>query len=161
MVRNKTKKNLRKRSQKRNKKADQEKRDQGLSVQSVPKEAFPTLSLLGILLIIVAILSSVYLFYIKDLESAKRQIQQELDESVRDKIKDYTAKYPKGIKIVTFENNEMIESSIDTLPQDLRINWKKVSLLRVSPELSRDNPSAAKIQLPQVTYDIYGISAYH
>jgi len=162
MVRHKTKKNIRKRASKKKQKSilDQKlDRKKGKNPfkpeQNKTDGVWPVWILF---LTMIAVVSGLYLFYIKKLDSRNSDARQSIEETVKNRIERLTQDYPKGFKIITFENQKIVESKTDTLPKGFRINWNKVVLLRVSPEQKRDNPTSVKIQLPEISYEAYGIS---
>lgn len=161
MVRNKSKKNKRKKTKKNRPGSSKRKKLLPKRKVFVKKEEEPgglALPLITFLIIGLILGSVVYFFVIKKKNNDIEQIKANTMEVLGDKIETFTLKYPLGFNVVTIFNNKSLPSEYDTLPVGLDVPWKKIRLLRASPEELKDNPGLTKIKIPGINYAPKNIS---
>ncbi|MCK4882758.1 MAG: hypothetical protein KAS92_07020, partial [Candidatus Omnitrophica bacterium] len=66
--------------------------------------------------------------------------------------------YPYGYKIIVFTGSEIVHTSFDTLPEDLKINWKNLSVARVQAKQFGSMDEKIKIGMTDISYGPAGVS---
>ena len=90
---------------------------------------------------------------------------QELRESfapfLNKRSLEWDEEFLQGYKIIVFTDKNIIQTSFDTLPDDLKINWKKMSVVRIQANQLSGTTEKIKIAINDITYtpeDVSGMT---
>ncbi len=166
MVRNKSKKNKRKKSRSHVKRksarvASPEKLEKIVQSKELKGREYPGVRkrvMFTFTLIMVALVGSVYFIGYRLKNEDREQLKGNTEHLIKSKGENWDFQYPDGYKVITLANNKVIESSVDTLPKDIFVDWKNISLARVTPEKLKDNPGLIKMRLGEITHQASGLN---
>jgi len=65
--------------------------------------------------------------------------------------------YPHGYKIIAFTDKDIITTSHDTLPEELKINWKRMSVARIEANQLKRTLEKIEIKINNINYAPAGI----
>ncbi len=77
---------------------------------------------------------------------------------IEGKEEDWEAAYPYGYKIIALTDKGIVHTSYDTLPGDLKIDWKKVSVVRIQMKEFGSLEEKINIEIPEISYLQAGVS---
>ncbi len=64
----------------------------------------------------------------------------------------WNRQYPSGYKIIALADHQIIETDVDTLPEDLRIDWQHVLVSLVPANPLNQTDEKIKIDIPTLSY---------
>jgi len=75
-----------------------------------------------------------------------------LDQSLK-----WDKEFLYGYKVMVFTDKDIIQTSYDTLPGDLKINWKKMNVTRIQANQLNRTVEKIKIEISDIDYASAGI----
>jgi len=65
---------------------------------------------------------------------------------------EWDAEFSQGYKIIVFTDTDIIHTSLNTLPDDLKINWKEMSVARIQANQLNNTIEKIKITINDIAY---------
>ncbi|MBN1870456.1 MAG: hypothetical protein JW847_07785 [Candidatus Omnitrophica bacterium] len=66
--------------------------------------------------------------------------------------------YPFGFKVIAFMGTDIVQTDFDTLPEDLKINWKNLSVVRIQTRQDDRTVEKIKISISGIQYEPANVS---
>lgn len=136
---------------------DEEYAEDEIPLRLLLKKYKVELLLVGLVIIGVAIIMSLG----PDKKTAKK-LRDSFNPFLYSQSWEWDEAFSQGYKIIVLTDKNIIQTSFDTLPDDLKINWKKMSVARVQSSRLNSMTEKIKITLTGITYapaDMLGVTA--
>lgn len=111
-----------------------------------------------LLLIAVALIAVVFIVSLGPDKKASQKLMESFDLFLHSRAAEWDAEYSQGYKIIVFTDSEIIHTSFNTLPDDLKINWKNISVARIQTNQLNDTIERIKIVINDISYTSANIS---
>jgi hypothetical protein len=90
-------------------------------------------------------------------KSAIKAMSASVSATIEGQSLQWDVAYPHGYKIIVFTDSDIIHTTFDTLPENLRINWNKLSVARIQSAEFGSVSEKVKITIPGMDYAPAGI----
>lgn len=104
------------------------------------------------------IICSVFIMSFGPDKKAAKKMRNSFDPFLYSQLFEWDSAFAQGYKVIVFTDEGIIQTSFDTLPKDLKINWKKMSVTRIQANQQSGIIEKIKITLDGITYAPAGIS---
>jgi len=94
-------------------------------------------------------------------KKAVREMSASMSSIIEDQSPYWREAYPYGYKIIAFTDKNIIHTFFDTLPEDLEINWKDLSVARIQASQIKNTDEKIKITMANINYapaDVSGLT---
>jgi len=115
-----------------------------------------------LLLVAFALIGVIFVMSLGPDKEAAQKLRESFDPSLYRRSLQWNEVYSQGYKVVVFTDKNIIHTTFDTLPDDLKINWKKMSVVRIQANQLSGTTEKIKITINDITYapaNISGMSA--
>ncbi len=113
-------------------------------------------------LIICLIIGIVFVKSLGPDKEAAQKLQESFDPALYGESLEWDKVFTGGYKILVLTEKDIIQTSFDTLPDDLKINWKKMSVTRIQANQLGNTIEKIKIIIKDINYapaDVSGLTA--
>jgi len=111
-----------------------------------------------LLLIVFVVISVIFIISLGPDKKAAKKLQKSFDPFLHSRSLEWDEIFIKGYKIFVLTDRDIIQTSFDTLPDDLKINWKKMSVVRIQANQLNSMTEKIKITINDITYVSAGVS---
>lgn len=91
-------------------------------------------------------------------KEAIEEMKASVSSVIEERSEVWDEAYPYGYKIIALTGSEIVHTSFDTLPEDLKINWKSLSVARVQAKQFGSMDEKIKIGMTDISYGPAGVS---
>lgn len=91
-------------------------------------------------------------------KKAAKAARDSVSSFLTDRSREWNQAYPYGYKIIALTDKDIIHTSFDTLPGDLEIDWKNLSVSRIQADRLRGTDEKIKIGIDGLNYAPAGVS---
>ncbi|MCK5083634.1 MAG: hypothetical protein KAR31_12055 [Candidatus Omnitrophica bacterium] len=91
-------------------------------------------------------------------KGAINEMSASLSSVIEERSQYWDEAYPYGYKIIALTGTEIVHTSFDTLPEDLEINWKDLSVSRIQTKQFGSADEKIKIGMTGIYYVPAGVS---
>jgi len=91
-------------------------------------------------------------------KNAVKELQDSFDPFLYDRSLEWDEEFLQGYKIIVFTDKDIIQTSFDTLPNELKIDWKKMSVVRIQANQLSGTTEKVKITLNDIAYAPVNVS---
>lgn len=86
------------------------------------------------------------------------EMRASVSSVIEEKAQYWDEDYPDGYKVIALTDKDIVHTSFDTLPEDLEINWKKLSVTRIQAKQFGSVEEKIKIRMTGIHYPPAGVS---
>ena len=86
------------------------------------------------------------------------EMRASVSSVVEEKSQYWDEAYPYGYKVIALTDADIVHTSFDTLPEDLKINWKDLSVIRIQAKQFGSTDEKIKISMTGIYYAPAGVS---
>jgi len=130
------------------------------------EEEIPLRSLFGkykveLSLVVFALIGVIFVMSLGPDKKAAQKLRESFDSSLYVESLRWDMTFSQGYKVFVFTEKNIIPTSFDTLPDDLKIDWKKMSVTRIQTDQLSGTIEKIKITMNGITYapaDVSGMS---
>jgi len=109
-------------------------------------------------LIVFVIIGVLFIISLGPDQKATKKLRESFNSSLNSQSWEWDEEFLQGYKIIVFTDKDIIQTSFDTLPDDLKINWKKMSVVRIQANQLSGTTEKIKITINDITYASVGMS---
>lgn len=120
--------------------------------QQFAAEPFILKHIIEILFVVLAIFGFLIFRSLAPNEGDTEKTRETVDTLLLNRSYDWELKYPYGYKIIALTDKEIIHTSYDTLPLELKINWNKIIISRIKANQLADKEEMIKIEIADIHY---------
>ena len=91
-------------------------------------------------------------------KGAIKEMSASVSSVIEEKSQYWDEAYPYGYKIIALTDADIVHTSFDTLPEDLEINWKDLSVVRIQTRQFGSMDEKIKISMTGIHYAPAGVS---
>ena len=111
-----------------------------------------------LLLIAVALIAVAFVIALGPDKKASQKLRESFDSFLYSRSVKWDAEFSQGYKIIVFTDTDIIHTSFNTLPDDLKINWKKMSVAWIQANQLNNTIEKIKITINDIAYTPANIS---
>jgi len=114
-----------------------------------------------LLFVIFAVIGVIFVISLGPDKKAAQELRESFNPFLYAKSWQWDEAFSKGYKIIVFTEKSIIHTSFDTLPDDLKINWKEMSVARIQANRLSGTTEKIKITINDITYapaDVSGMT---
>jgi len=126
---------------------------EGVSLRSLIKKYTIELFLVGFVLIGV-----VFIISLGPDKKAVQKLQESFDPQLYGRSWEWDEAFAQGYKVFVLTETDIIQTSFDTLPEDLKIDWNKISITRIEENQPDGTIEKIKIVINDIHFKSAGIS---
>jgi len=89
---------------------------------------------------------------------AMDELRDSVDEMLSWQSMEWDVKHPHGYKVIAFTDKNIVMTSYDTMPDELKINWKKISVARIQMDQMRQTTEKIEVKIDNISYPPANIS---
>jgi len=103
-------------------------------------------------LFVFVIIGIVFIMSLGPDQRAAKKLRNSFNPFLYSRSWEWDEVFPRGYKIIVLTNKDIIQTSFDTLPDDLKINWKEMAVARIQSSQLSDMIEKIKITLFNIAY---------
>jgi len=103
-------------------------------------------------LIVFVVIGVLFIISLGPDKKVVQELQESFDPFLYNRSLEWDEEFLQGYKIIVFTDKDIIQTSFDTLPDDLKINWKKMSVVRIQANQLSGMTEKIKITINDITY---------